>query len=261
MRTLLFLLLTLVAAPVAEEPETAGEVLRFSVSYNWHAVATDVASAEISFTPETIGNQKVEHISLTARTARFFDTFFKVREGFDSWVSEDTGLPVRFIRNTREGSYTAFNRYEYDWKGRKIDAVIRKRDRDPVSKTIPLEGPCYDLPSLMSYVRHLDLTGFTEGKSVRIPYVFSDETSSISLIYRGKAVKKIKGLGQVAVLRFALTVADEDVFEAGSLAEIWLSDDENRIPVYFVAPIKVGAMSGRLKTYEGLKHPFTALQQ
>lgn len=261
MRTLLLLSLSaLVAASVGDSPSTEGEDLRFSVSYNWHSAATDVASARIFFKEETLNGQPVLHVGLNARTAKFFDVFFKVREDFNSWVSAKDYRPLRYVRNTREGSYTAFNRYEYDWPAGKIHAVVQKRDRDPQQLDIPLEGECYDLPSLLFYLRTLNLEGAPVGKTIRVPYVFSVDRSSISLIYKGKEVKSIRGLGKIAVIKFSLTVADEDVFEADSLAEIWVSDDENRIPVYFVAPLKVGAMSGRLRSYEGLKHPLAIIQ-
>ena len=261
MARLLFILSAFLLALPADNPAQEGEILRFSVSYNWHAAATDVASATISFTEESLDGQPVQHVSLNARTAKFFDVFFKVREALDSWVSETRHLPVKYIRNTREGSYTAFNQYAFDWQAGIIHAIIQKRDQAAESVDIPVDGPCYDLPSLMYYIRHLDLTGVSVGKTFRVPYVFSTEKSAISLIYKGNDVRSIRGLGKVSVLRFSLTVADENVFDKDSLAEIWFSDDENRIPVYFVAPLKVGAMSGRLKTYSGLKKPFTALQR
>ena len=40
---------------------------------------------------------------------------------------------------------------------------------------------------------------------------------------------------------------------------IWISDDDNRLPVYFEAPILVGLATGRMNSCEGLKYPFTAL--
>ena len=40
---------------------------------------------------------------------------------------------------------------------------------------------------------------------------------------------------------------------------IWVTDDENRLPVYFEAPLLVGKATGRMTAYEGLKHPFTSL--
>ena len=40
---------------------------------------------------------------------------------------------------------------------------------------------------------------------------------------------------------------------------MWFTDDDNRIPVLFKAPIKVGEVSGYLESYEGLKYPFNSL--
>ena len=49
------------------------------------------------------------------------------------------------------------------------------------------------------------------------------------------------------------------MFEGNEDAILWFSDDDNRLPVAFMAPLKVGAMNGRLASYEGLAHDFTAL--
>ena len=40
---------------------------------------------------------------------------------------------------------------------------------------------------------------------------------------------------------------------------IWVSDDSNRLPVFFEAPLLVGTARGRMTGYEGLKYPFEAL--
>ena len=35
--------------------------------------------------------------------------------------------------------------------------------------------------------------------------------------------------------------------------------NENRLPVYFEAPLRVGVAAGRMSGYGGLKSPFTSL--
>ena len=40
---------------------------------------------------------------------------------------------------------------------------------------------------------------------------------------------------------------------------IWVSDDANRLPVYFEAPLLVGTATGRMIGYDGLRYPFEAL--
>ena len=71
--------------------------------------------------------------------------------------------------------------------------------------------------------------------------------------------RKIKGLGTVKTIKFAAKLLAGEVFTGEEDMIIWISDDDNRIPLMFEAPILVGTASGRLAEYSGLKHPFTAL--
>ena len=69
----------------------------------------------------------------------------------------------------------------------------------------------------------------------------------------------VKGLGKVKTIKFAAKLVAGEIFTGETDMLIWVSDDDNRVPVCFEAPIRVGAGAGRLKEWSGLKHPFTAL--
>ena len=68
----------------------------------------------------------------------------------------------------------------------------------------------------------------------------------------------VGGIGTLAARKFGLSLNKGEVFEGNQDAILWFSDDDNRIPVAFMAPLKVGAMNGRLKSYAGLAHPLDA---
>ena len=69
----------------------------------------------------------------------------------------------------------------------------------------------------------------------------------------------MKGVGTVNTIKFAAKLLEGEVFKGEEDMMIWISDDENRLPVYFEAPLRVGVASGRMSGYSGLKHPFDAL--
>ena len=71
----------------------------------------------------------------------------------------------------------------------------------------------------------------------------------------------MKGLGYVKTIRFAAKLLEGEVFKGEADMLIWVSDDDNRLPVYFEAPLLVGTAKGRMTSYEGLRHPFTSLQK
>ena len=60
-------------------------------------------------------------------------------------------------------------------------------------------------------------------------------------------------------LEVAAKLLEGEVFKGEEDMLIWISDDENRLPVYFEAPLLVGAAAGRMSGYDGLKYPFTSL--
>ncbi len=40
---------------------------------------------------------------------------------------------------------------------------------------------------------------------------------------------------------------------------IWITDDENKIPVYIESPVRVGSINGYISGYKNLKYPVTSL--
>ena len=49
-----------------------------------------------------------------------------------------------------------------------------------------------------------------------------------------------------------------NVFKEDSKMTVWVSDDQNRIPVLIESPVSVGSVKVVLKSYKGLKYDFTA---
>ena len=76
--------------------------------------------------------------------------------------------------------------------------------------------------------------------------------------FMGVEDRNIKQVGTVRALKFGVS-ADADRVFSGDDMYIWFSDDDNMVPVQFIAPIKVGLVEGRLSNYKGLKHPFESL--
>ena len=240
------------------EPYKANEKLEMSISFNWHAVQTDVAKGTLSVGQENLNGENVWHTKMTAVTAPFFDVFFKIRERFDSWFSVKGEVPRKFIRDTYEGGYVATNEYVYDRKAGVIYAEVQRGDNPKVSKNLPFDSCTYDLTTLLYLVRKIDMSRIEKGKNYTVTFAIDEEVGKLVLNFKGRENKYIKGVGTVSALKFGLGVRSGNVFE-GDQAFLWLSDDDNRIPIAFMAPLKVGAMNGRLTSYEGLANDFKAL--
>lgn len=240
---------------------TGGEHLKFTVHYKWGAVNSDVGWATVDLEKQTLNAEDVFQCTVYGRTVRWYDILFKVREDFRSWFTCNGIRPVLFTRDTREGRYTAVNRYNYMWNEAEpyIDAELNSTSSGKRNVKLPLTSCTYDLPALFFLARNMDFDNVEPGVRYPMTFVIDDDIYNVYFILQGREVRKVKGLGQVRTIKFAARLLAGEVFTGEEDMVVWVTDDDNRIPVLFEAPILVGVASGRLSEYSGLKYPFTSL--
>lgn len=239
----------------------AGERLDFTLQYKWGAVQTDVGYATVTLDSLTFNGEEAFRLSAYGWTASFFDWFFKVREDFNSWFTRDGLRPLKFTRDTYEGGYVARNTYLYDWSAQEpvIKADIYSSKRGPRSMELPLTPCTFDLPSLFYFARNMNFDVVDPGKKYPMTFAIDDDIYNVYFILHGRQTIFVKGIGQVKVIKFGAKLLEGEVFKGEEDMIIYVSDDMNRLPVYFEAPLLVGRATGRLTGWHGLKHPFSSV--
>ena len=240
-----------------------GERLHFTLSYELGALQTDIATATVSLDEQVFNGKEVFHVAVDGRTIKIYDFFFKIREDFQSWFTRDGLRPLKFIRDTHEGRYHATNEYIYNWEAAEpyiaADVYSSSRGKGRKQIELPLDPCTLDLPALFFYARNMDMDVIEPGKKYPMTFAIDDEVFHVYFVLYGRETIDVKGLGKVKTIKFAAKLVAGEIFTGETDMMIWVSDDENRVPVCFNAPIRVGAGGGRLQDYSGLKHPFEAL--
>ena len=65
-------------------------------------------------------------------------------------------------------------------------------------------------------------------------------------------------MGKYKTLKFQPDVIAGEVFKEDAKMSVWVSDDQNRIPLLIETPVSVGSVKMVIKEYWGLKYDFTA---
>lgn len=237
----------------------SGEKLTFSMMFKWGAVNTEVGQAELAIDSTSFNGKSAYHSALHVKSMPFFDVFFKMREHFQGWMSIDDIRPLKFIRDTHEGNYNATNLYYYDWDKKIIHADVNFDRKGPQTLEIPLKECVFDIGSILYYARCMDSSQLKVGGQYPMSFAIDDSVFDVMLTYRGKEVVKARKLGKVRCMRFTCTVVSGAMFTGEEEFVLWISDDGNRLPVGFMAPLRVGAVRGWLKAYDNLKYPFSSL--
>ncbi|MBR6415788.1 MAG: DUF3108 domain-containing protein [Bacteroidales bacterium] len=242
-----------------------GEKLTYSIHYKWGPINADVANATFDLTQTTLNGQEVYHVKLFGKNSKVYDPFFKMREDFRTWFSPEGIVPVRFTRDTKEGNWFSTNDYNFKWNTSSphIEASLDSKRKGPRVEELPLTDCTFDVLSLFYYARNLDFDAVKKDVKYPVTFAVDDDICNIYFIWKGRETINVKGIGKVKTMKFVVKLVAGDVFGDDENADgtMWFTDDDNRLLVYFETPIRIGAISGRLASYEGIRYPFSAKVQ
>ncbi|HSN49326.1 MAG TPA: DUF3108 domain-containing protein, partial [Flavobacterium sp.] len=89
---------------------------------------------------------------------------------------------------------------------------------------------------------------------------FDDETTKFRLKFLGRENIRTK-FGVVQTMVFRPLVQSGRVFKEEESLTIWISDDDNKLPLRIKASLAVGSLKADLEAFKGLKYPFKIINK
>jgi len=261
-RRWLLILCICLAAPLAIAQEQYsfcdGEVVTLSVMYKWGAINTEVGTARLQVDSLNYDGIPAFHLGCKAWTTPFFDRLYKIREDLQSWVRAGDLRPMRFTRSTYEGGYEASNDFHYNWDEGFIDADVIFEKKPPQKLHVPIKEGEYDLVALLYHIRRLDESAYQKGAVTKVRFAIDDSVFDVYIRAQGKENIKIRKQRRMNAWHLSCSVVQGALFDGDEDLHLWLSADDNRIPVAAKVPLKMGAVQAWLSGWNGLKNPFDA---
>ena len=173
----------------------------------------------------------------------------------------------KMITMDRETFFTEAEKKEFFSKYRQLVrslyAFLHKEDIRKMKELMQhiVAMDCYgrDKNGINGLLRNIDTEKLEEGKDYPMTFAVDDDVYTLHFRYLGKENKYIDGIGSIRCLKLSFEVVSGEVFSGESDLYGWFSDDENRIPVWFTAPLKIGKVQGRLRSYSELRNPFSSI--
>lgn len=231
-----------------------GEWFRFRISYSgwWKA-----GEATLSVTNETLKGKPVYHVKGKGVTTGMTKLFFGVEDYYETYIDKKTTLPYRFIRKIDEGGHTKDKIIDFNQQSNV--ATVNDKKHNEV-KTFQTEPNIHDMVSAFYYLRNsIDSENLKDGDETVINMFFDQENFKFKLKFLGREEVKTK-FGKVKALIFRPYVQAGRVFKEKESLTVWISDDQNKIPLQIKADLAVGSLKADIDAYKGLKHPFYIIQ-
>lgn len=230
-------------AASSRPPFAPGEKLVYILK--WEFVPAGEAVLEVR-PIATLNEKAAYHFVLSARSNSFVDVFYKVRDHIEAYADIELNHSLFYKKKQHEGSHHRDEIIAFDW--RKNEAAYSNFGRK--EKPIVLMPGTFDPLSAFYYTRKLELKPrthierpVTDGKKMvlgRANIIRREKITVQSVSYDTLLLEpEIKDLG--------------GVFKKSRDAkiQIWVTDDDRRIPVRIKSKVVVGSFTGELVSVEG----------
>lgn len=232
-----------------------GEWLKFRMHYGW----LNASYATLQVSSSNINGKPVYHVIGKGKTTGFASIFFKVDDRYESYFDKENGQPYRFIRKIDEGGYKKDVEINFDHN--KDKAVLNdKKNKKKIN--FALQDSIQDLISAFYYLRNnYEPKDLVKGEAIKLKLLYDDDgIFDFKLKFLGDEVIKTK-YGKVECYKFRPLVQSGRVFKEQESLTLWVSKDQNRIPIRIKADLAVGSIKADLDGYKGLKHQFKILME
>ena len=244
-----FIVLSFALPLNAQNNYKVGENLKFRVHYS----GLNAGFASIDVKEATLNGKSHFHIVGKGTSTGAVRAFFKVDDNYESYIDKTDLKPTKFVRNIVEGSYKRHQIYYFDHANRKAK-VENKRDGKVTTETIPYDAQ--DLHSAFYSLRNTNHATPKTGDYLNENIFLGDETLKFRLKVLGRETLKTK-FGKIAAIKIRPYVQSGRVFKESESVTMWISDDDNLVPLKIKAGLLVGSLNADLNEYSNLKYPIT----
>ncbi len=227
----------------------AGENITYTVFYNVVGIYVNAGTANFATSLTRMNNKPVYHIVGTGTSNSSYDWIFKVRDRYETFIDTATLQPYKFIRNIDEGGYKAHEDITFN---QETNTAITNKGVYKVPECVQ------DVVSAIYYARNIDFSKYKYNDQIPFNMFLDNNVYNMYIRYLGKETIKTK-YGKFRAIKFKPLLVKGTIFEGGEKMTVWVTDDQNKIPIRIESPIVVGSVKVDMMGYRNLRYPLTSL--
>ena len=229
----------------------SGEKLVYAASYNMSGLMTQLA--QVTMETETMKTSKNTflHLSCQAATYSKWDSFFKIRDLYESYVNPTTLKPSLYKRNIFEGGFTKTEKYIFKSDGRTVASTSKRKNNPETNRTFTVGNSTQDIVTLIYKLRTVNFQNFKKDQIKSLVLVFDEKEIPVVVKFMGKETLSVGNLGTKECYKIAIG-AKTQVLKGKDKNIIWLTADTKKIPALIKFSIPVGTGQLTLSNASGI---------
>jgi hypothetical protein len=222
-----------------------GEFLKYKLAYGF--MNAGEATLEVKKVKKKIQGREILHIVGRGYSISAFDWFFKVRDKYETYLDEEGIFPWLFVRRIEEGGYKKEQDYKFFQNQGRVEHVQKELE-------YKVPHGVQDMISSFYYARTIDFTDAKKNQVYQFNSFVDGEVYPIKIKYVGTKNIRVNA-GKFECMVFHPVVQEGRIFKKDDDVTVYITNDENKIPVLARAKILVGSVRMELIDYKNLANP------
>lgn len=222
-----------------------GEFLKYKLAYG--IMNAGEATLEVKKVKKKIQDRDILHIIGRGYSISAFDWFFKVRDKYETYLDEEGIFPWLFVRRIEEGGYKKEQDYKFFQNQERVEYVQK-------DKEYKVPHGVQDMISSFYYARTIDFSNAKKNQVFEFESFVDGELYPIKIKYAGTETIRVDA-GRFECMVFHPVVQEGRIFKRDDDLTVYITKDENKIPILARAKILVGSVRMELIDYKNLANP------
>ena len=235
-----------------------GENIVYDLYFKWGPIMPYAGDATFSYKPDRSVAGASSLLSMSFKTSKFFDGFFKMRDTLEGFYNHDNIL-IYSIQRTNEGNYKAIDELTFSYGAEKT-SIHSKRIRPvkgvTIDTTLTTVDKVTDMLGVFFYMRGVNRKTLKPGDVFPLTVAVGRDLVKVQFIYQHQAIVE-RGNVKYNTHYFIIDIFDDAFESMKTAAEIWIGDDDNFLPIKLRSKLKIGYAEIYYKSATSLAHPLT----
>lgn len=234
----------------------AGEIVEYDLYFKYGLIDKKAGKASLRIANATYSGQSAYRMSLISHTEGMVRKVFSLSDTLYCYTTKNI-QPLAFKKLAHEdGDYTKED-YTYKYQGDKVKINTHriKNGDEKFDENIETSECTYDMLSVVYYARTLDYSNMKSGSKAKVYFMSGKKHMSMTIIHQGIETLKVNDGKKYQCIKLSLQISDKAFDNGKEAMKVYLTNDNNRMPLRIDSKLKVGAVKSILKSYKGNKHP------
>ncbi|MFA6359407.1 MAG: DUF3108 domain-containing protein [Dysgonamonadaceae bacterium] len=234
----------------------AGEQLTYDLYYKYGILNMKGGNATLNTESTVYNGTDAYKMTLHATTGGLINSIYNVDDTLTGFVDKNI-VPLLFTKGATEGKDYTRERQIYKYQnGETFIRTIRHRNgKLSFDENITTERCTYDMMSVLAFARTLDYSNMKRGDNTHVQFISGRRLVNMYIRYLGTISMKVNNGKTYDALELSLMILDKAFVDQEEAMNVWITNDENKLPLQINTKLKIGTMRAVLKDFSGNKHP------